>query len=189
MIRQKLAVNAKLVSELNGYYDSFESIAREEFDAVWRGIEPLLRDELETQPRRRIWPGDYPGRRLEWTSEKQRRWYWANVGHPYQRTGRLAKSWRTSASYAGGRVTIIVENPAKSAQYVYGSLAKTNPGRFQQRFHAITGWEPMYKTVNYWLDAAYEDYQTALYNRLSDLISGTTTTRRAYTAGTRRRRR
>lgn len=188
MMRHKLDVNVKLVDDLNGYYDSFESIAREEFDGVWRQVEPILMDELATTPKRRVYPKDYPNGRLEWTSERQRRWYWANVGRPYQRTGQLARGWRSTVQYAGGRVTIIVENPSRAAPFVYGSLAQTNALRFQQRFHAITGWQPAKPTVDYWLDVAYREYEDALIARLDALVSGTTTRRRAFTRTPRRRR-
>lgn len=189
MIRLKLDVNAALVNDLEYFYDSFESIAREEFDGIWRGIEPVMLDELRTTPRRRVYPQDYPGGRLEWTSEKQRRWYWANVGRPYVRTGNLAKGWRSSTQFAGGRITVIVENPAPAAAFVYGSLAQTNPLRFQQRFHVITGWQAAKPTVDYWLDAAYEDYESAMIARLGDLVDGVSGQRRAFTRTPRRRRR
>lgn len=189
MIRLKWDVNARLVDELRGYYDSFESVAREEFRGIWRQIEPVLLDELGDEPRQRVYPNDYPGGRLEWTSEKQRRWYWANVGHPYTRTGHLARNWRTSTQFNGGRVTIIVENPAPAAPFVYGSLAQANALRFQQRFHAITGWQPAKPTVDYWLDVAYREYEDALFARMGALVTGTTVKRRAFTRTPRRRRR
>lgn len=189
MIRQKLTTNTRLIDDLRGYYDSFESIAREEFNGVWRQVEPVLLDELGYEPPVRRWPGDYPGRRLPFTTEKQRRWYWANIGQPYTRTHRLSQSWRTSTQFSGGRVTIIVENPAKAAAFVYGSLAQVNSLRFQQRFHAVTGWPAAKPTVDYWLDVAYREYEAALLARMDALVTGTTVKRRAFTRTSRRRRR
>lgn len=189
MIRYKETTDTKLIDALEGYYDSFESIAREEYGAVWREIEPIMLDELGYEPRVRRWPQDYPGGRLPFVSLRQQRWYWANIGRPYTRTHRLSKSWRSRVQYASGRITTIVENPAKAAPFVYGSFAKVGALRFQQPFHAVTGWQPAKPTIDYWLDVAAENYQLAMAARAGALVTGVTARRRAFTRTPRRRRR
>lgn len=189
MIRHKLVVDARLVDALEGYYDSFESIVQEEYSAVWSEIEPVMLDELGYEPRVRRWPQDYPGRRLPFVSERQRRWYWANIGRPYKRTHHLSRNWRSHVRYMGGRIETVVENPSRAAPFVYGSLAQANSLRFQQPFHAVTGWQPAKPTVDYWLNVAAENYRQAMVDRAGALVTGITTRRRAFTRTPRRRQR
>jgi hypothetical protein len=81
----------------------------------------------------------------------------------------------------GTNIIVIIGNPNPEAQFVYGSLAKSNPGRFQQRFHKITGWETASDTVNYWVDALYEEFYQNMKNRLAELTGGTVVSTRGYT--------
>lgn len=85
-------------------------------------------------------------RPIEWTSDKQRKAFFATNGFgggiPYQRTGRLAASW----TYEAKGTTVEIANEGKGAVYVYGranlSGGFSSTGGFapQQKFHRNTGW-------------------------------------------------
>ncbi len=93
-----------------------------------------VRAQVKRQLMKEPGPVVYP---IEWTSEKQRRAFFATdgFGHgiPYQRTHDLAAAWEVifDASDAGFG-TITVENPAEASDFVYGHR--------QQQFHINTGW-------------------------------------------------
>lgn len=181
-------VNYRPIDDLIGFYESYAEEVNQEFDIVHGQIAPIMLDELSHTPRRRVWPGDYPEGRLEWTSEKQRRWYWANIGMPYRRRSPgIGKQWRINAIKTAGFIRVTVENPSPAAKWVYGSLGDTMPGRFQQRFHVITGWQRAHETVAYWLDVEANEVERRMRQRFGDLVGGQTTRRRAYTAPRRRR--
>ena len=81
---------------------------------------------------------------------------------------------------------MVVENPKRAARFVYGSLAK-NPqaaARFQQRFHAITGWPLASPIVNEWIGVAQDLFRVRLGDKIVAL--GVTVKRRAITPRLRR---
>jgi len=88
---------------------------------------------LRQEPPRRNYPTDYP---LEWTSDRQRRAYFATdgfgAGIPYRRTHELVSRWQVRANYQNGLSSISIWNPSPVARYVVG--------KDQQRFHRRTGW-------------------------------------------------
>ncbi|MFA7386081.1 MAG: hypothetical protein WCZ87_00315 [Thiohalobacteraceae bacterium] len=108
---------------------------------VRRDIVPYARHyvdkTLRVAPPRRQWPGDYP---LEWTSEKQRKAYWATngfgAGIPYRRTNTLIHDWHVIADYQAGFTGVQVYNLNDAAQYVYGD----DQALHKQWFHTVTGW-------------------------------------------------
>lgn len=109
----------------------FPDLARE---SAFRNIVPFVERRVEIQLRRNI-PG--PAKKpIQWTSEKQRKAFFATdgFGHgiPYRRTGRLAASWEvlTQVRDTGLTISIVNDNPA--APFVYGG--------FKQIFHTNTGW-------------------------------------------------
>lgn len=182
MLQARSDFNTRPIEDLIGYLDSYSQICDEEFDNARAEVEPHFLDELHTVPPRRQWPEDYP---LEWTSERQRKAYFATdgfgAGIPYQRTGNLPNAWELSKQGSGVNITYIVKNTDPASPFVYGSLAKSNPGRFQQGFHAITGWERMADTVQFWLEALWEQYVANMHARLGELMGSVTTRQRAYT--------
>ncbi|PJF38481.1 MAG: hypothetical protein CUN54_10770, partial [Phototrophicales bacterium] len=95
---------------------------------------------------------DYP---IEWTSERQRRAYFATdgfgAGIPYKRTGETDAGWEMEIKIIGRAVKVIIENNSPAAPWVYGSLAKRGFKRFQQRFHEITGWPTAQPVVIFWV--------------------------------------
>ena len=74
---------------------------------------------------------------IEWTSEKQRRAFFATDGFgrgiPYRRTGALAAGWRSQVRGYKRGGTLKIWNDVPYEEYVSG-------GR-QQRFHRRTGWQ------------------------------------------------
>lgn len=93
--------------------------------------------------------GKYPGPvklPIQWTSEKQRRWYfWSRGGfyspafpekfQRYKRTGKLAAGWRVTRQGNQYESTLTVSNDTPYLPYVMG--------KWQQRFHANTGWRKL----------------------------------------------
>lgn len=80
---------------------------------------------------------------IEWASEKQRRWYFANADQiPYQRTGKLAAGWRTDITVSDAAIVFSILNKVKYERYVSGSR--------QQPFHRNTGWPLHADVFNAW---------------------------------------
>ncbi|MFA5608406.1 MAG: hypothetical protein WDA07_14755 [Leucobacter sp.] len=115
---------------------------------IKRDLAPFVQNYVDTTlrvaPPRRMWPGDYPEGKLEWTSERQRRYVHAVIldhdadGNviPYQRTDTLIHDWHVITDYQQGFSGIQVYNLNDAAQYVYGD----EQAEHKQRFHTITGW-------------------------------------------------
>lgn len=122
-------------------------------DVVNRIGDAVINGLAFTPPRRR-WPQDYP---IEWTSERQRRAYFATngfgAGIPYSRTGRLQDGWRLTKN----EFDVVFENPSRIGKFVFGTfdIPEADALRAMQRFHAITGWKPVYTTAQTWF-AVYE---------------------------------
>lgn len=100
--------------------------------AVKRQLPKIRRsaiEQLQQQPP----PAKKP---IQWTSEKQRRAFFATNGFgrgiPYRRTGALVEAWDVVAVFTPDSGSITIENNAPSATYVIGDD--------QQQFHANTGW-------------------------------------------------
>lgn len=96
--------------------------------------EPVIIDTLTFTP-------PTPRRKIEWTSDRQRKAYFATNGFgkgiPYKRRGATTKGWRLFGIRTPNGATIIVRNEWSAAKYVYGGFTQIKP---QQRFHEITGW-------------------------------------------------
>lgn len=119
-----------------------------------RQIEGINRDvatefDTEVMPQLRRIPPPHPFQPglFPWTSERQRRAFFASNGFgggiPTKRTGRIADSWGLVTSRRGQTVSFTARNRHPAAQYLYGRInlrdraAAIKP---QQRFHRITGW-------------------------------------------------
>ncbi len=131
--------------------DAPEVVNRLVNEAVNANRDALLA-RLRTEPGAVVYP-------IRWTSERQRRAYFATngfgAGIPYRRTHKLVGSWRVLVVYQPGQLTSVeIGTDDPKEQFV--------TGRHQQRFHAVTGW---YKTENV-LDAVdkrmTDDVETAL---------------------------
>jgi hypothetical protein len=73
---------------------------------------------------------------IQWTSEKQRKAFFATdgFGHgiPYKRTGQLMRSWEVVTDVTRDGMWMSVRNRAPAAPFVVGG--------WQQGYHATTGW-------------------------------------------------
>lgn len=140
--------------------------------------------------------GAMPGkvkRPIQWTSERQRRAFFATKGFgkgiPYKRRsgpGNLARAWKLETDTRNDEMKLVIKNDDQAAKYVYGSLAKSNPGRFQQRFHVNTGWLDGYREVTFWQSAFNVLYQKNLRKKFQEMTNDFKVKRRAYTAPRRR---
>lgn len=139
---------------------------------------PDLLSELQREPGKPKYP-------LQWTSEKQRKFVMAMLRKednlPYERTHKLSQGWIVKPNISGGVFSILVENPAPQAKFVYGSLAKNvdAAARFQQRFHQDTGWRKVSPMVTLFVKAMLEDFREEWKKEV-------TVKRRAYTKGSRK---
>lgn len=181
MIRITNLHEIQAIDELEVFIDSMEVINQEILQETRDEIAPEALNELSTEPGKVKYP-------IEWTSERQRRAFFATDGFgsgiPYQRTGKLAEMWVIEVR---GNA-LVIENKSAIAKYVYGSLAQNRNAalRFQQGFHANTGWQAATDTTAFWLDAAQEVYIDKFDETLKDFATGKLK-RRAFTKGTRRR--
>lgn len=108
-------------------------------DVVGVAIAPVL-PALATQLQREPGAVSYP---VQWTSEKQRRAFFATKGFgkgiPYRRTHQLAQGYRVIYQRVGNSLTqLTVENDAAALRYVKGAD--------QQRMHIATGWDNDFAT-------------------------------------------
>jgi len=180
VIRMTGSFDFEAIDDLATFTQVVNIIHEEILEEVLDEIEPDLITELSE---------DAPpvARPIQWTSERQRRAYFATdgfgAGIPYRRTGKLRKAW--IVEIRGN--AIVVENPSEVSKFVYGSLAQNRSQalRFQQRFHVNTGWQPATDTVKKHLDRAGDLYIEKFDDRLAGMASGKTK-RRAFTKGARR---
>lgn len=110
-------------------------------EETFRDLQPDLLADFQKQPPVRRWPQDYPGNVLPFDSEKQRRWYWANVGQPYTRSGGMAQNLKQDIERKLKSIAVIASYPGASTKYVIGNIHGESVESFQQRFHKATGWE------------------------------------------------
>lgn len=164
--------------DLIAYMESYQQIANEEMDAAVETIAPQALNELGHEPG----PVKYP---IEWTSEKQRKAFFASNGFGRgigaERTHDLSKSWGIVKSALGNDIVVVFDNPQPYAKFVYGSLSKTNPGGFMQKMHRNTGWQQASETVDFWMQALIEQFMLNMKARLGDMAGKTTVLQRAYT--------
>lgn len=119
--------------------------------------EPRFQQRISKQPGKPRYP-------LRWKSERQRRAFFATNGFgkgiPYRRTGKLARAWVMEATRQQRGAGLLIQNPAKAARFVSGSLARKQTAalRFKQPFHADTGWLNASPIVLDTVDAVQQDF-------------------------------
>lgn len=142
-IRLRADVNTRPIDLFTDYFDDFaERVRQHGQDAVDAHRDDLL-SELKAIPG----PPKYP---IQWTSEKQRRAFFATNGFgggiPTTRSGRLPDGWQIITFEANATFTVFITNQNPAAKYVYGPLANISPSP-RQRFHAQTGWPDAWPIV------------------------------------------
>ncbi len=80
---------------------------------IAKGVGQEVKNELQVEPRGPSYP-------IRWDSEKQKRWFFAqvtagNIEVPYRRTHNLQRAWNVKAR---GRTNAVVGNPKPQAPYV-----------------------------------------------------------------------
>lgn len=173
MIRLDATFNAALVDELEAYIEGFNADAQALAQNVVDDLAPLLLAELQQTPGSVAYP-------IEWTSERQRKAFFASGGFgkgiPYQRTGTYRDSWFVAADIENAQVVIQIGNTAPYAQFVGGSLNQRSVRealQYQQRFHANTGWKLAVNEINPWLETVRDLYLEALRKQYGDFINTT----------------
>ncbi len=129
---------------LDALFKLFDNYTTEVLDLAqetFEDLRPAHLEEFQKQPRVRRWPQDYPNGELPFDTDKQRRWYWANIGKPYSRTGQMAKGLRQDINRDANSIQVVAVYPDKSTKFVLGNILGEKVERFQQRFHKVTGWE------------------------------------------------
>lgn len=178
MIRVSVTSKGRLLDNLIGYLDSLQQNVNATQAEVVREIEPTVKDELGYTPGASPWSADNP---IPWTSVIQGKAFHASGGFgggiPHQRTNALPEGWIVTND---GNGRTVIANNVPGALYVYGSLAKTNPGAHQQYFLAIAGWPQAYPTVKFWIDYVAEETLKRIKDQFGDL-GGVSTSSRAYT--------
>lgn len=124
----------------------FDTYPKQVFDlaeATYKELQPGFVQTFRQQPRVRSYPGDYPGGQLPFDTERQRRWYWANIGKPYVRSGRMAAALQQTSERDAKSFTITARYGSPSTKYALGNIwGDHSPFRsYQQRFHKATGWQ------------------------------------------------
>ena len=128
MFRYDIAVDAPILDA----YDALAQTAPRTLRAFLGGtmtnhLERQVQTRLAIEPRPVVYP-------IEWTSERQRRAFFATdgFGHgiPYKRTGGLKESW--TVEFDTANLIIAIGNKSPAAQFVVGER--------QQQFHKTTGW-------------------------------------------------
>lgn len=157
MIKFVVEAKSTMLSGLEAWIEEFDDVAYSVFEETFDEIEPQLMEELRIEaPERRG--------KVDWTSEKQKFAFFATNGFgggiPTRRTGEHRNAWIAKTKREGSAFYFIVDNPLPTSKFIYGSLAKKRASalRFQQRFHAQTGWQPATDTVQFWLEAFRERY-------------------------------
>jgi hypothetical protein len=186
-IRSTTTLKSTPIDDLIGYLDSFNEIAQEEFDAVFAPIADSALAELRSTPPPRgsemfIWSTNAEANR------RAQRWYFAAVargdvdtsGGHYIRSGKMAEGWIFTQSSSTGGIAVVVENDSPGSRWVYGSLAQDG-AKYQNPGHGRTGWQVAKETVDFWTEALIEDYLAAMYERLGDFATISSSTR-AYTS-------
>lgn len=167
-VRTRIVVDAEAFDRRKRFINRYNELVQETVERVVTETQQATQDALRQDPG----PVQYP---IQWTSEKQRRWFWWAVsegqitpGAP--RTGKI-NEWTYEARGSGSQSQIVLENKTPYLKYVRGTLAKSNFLRNQQRFHRNTGWTAVKPIADDRIQAAYDMVDRRLYEAASLLGS------------------
>ena len=127
------------------------------FQSTYDDLYPRFIADLRFTPRRRSYPQDYPGGRLEWTSGRQQRWYWKNIGKPHTRTGAMMKALEQYLLRQPQKLEIEVRYNSASTKFVLGDIHGQDQ-KLMQNFHKITGWQPAAPKLDMQAQAYYDTF-------------------------------
>lgn len=189
MIRYTAKTNTKPLDNMMKFMDTIERETERIGRYALSEIKDELLDDLTDEPPRRNYPSDYP---LEWTSEKQRKAYFATdgfgAGIPFKRSGKMSQAWQIVGAKDNTGFHIIIENKSKGAKFVGGTLASDVKQAIKpvQKFHQITGWEAFRPKVQYWLGVAQSIFVDQWQRRFAQ-VAGVRFSGRAYTKPSKRK--
>lgn len=161
MIRYSVETVSNPLKTLTKFVGSFDDTAYDLFEETYAEIADLFLSELQQDPGPVATP-------IDWTSRKQQQAYFASGGFgrgiPTKRSGALANAWIVRVTRTGNEFLFVAENPLSASKFVYGSLAKDRRRalRYQQHFHANTGWVAATDIVQKWTRVFVEEYSRKL---------------------------
>lgn len=141
MILKATAKNTGLEQRLK-FYSTYSTQVLDLAETTFTDVRQQVLPEYRQEAKVRKYPADYPGGQLPFDTEKQRRWYWANIGKPYTRTGRMAKGLEQKIKRVKNKVEVEASYPSPSTKYTLGNILGEQVRPYQQRFHLATGWQP-----------------------------------------------
>ena len=183
MIQVKLTTDT-FTEDFVDYLEDIQDTSYQIAEETAEDIRPqFLADIQQPAP-----PVQYP---IQWTSERQRRAFFATngfgAGIPTRRTGALEDAWTFGITRGSdGQFIVLIQNNKDYSKFTGGSLAqdRTQALRFQQRFHRNTGHLPYTDVVTFWLDAWQETYERKMDARFAEFAK-LKTKKRAFTSGRR----
>lgn len=178
MIRTTATVNTKPIDLFLDYLDNFNEVVFKVGNETVAERKPIILSRLSAQPG----PVKLS---IQWTSEKQRRAFFATNGFgsgiPYQRSGRLAASWQVISFEDRGAFKMFIANAAPMSKFVYGSLGRVQGKTPRQQFHANTGWIAAKPIVDEEIAAFVLAFNENFKQALGDFGTITGQSQRAYT--------
>lgn len=162
MIRLTIKAKTDLIGGVIDSVEGFEDFAYAVFLETFDEIKPDMMDELQHEP-------GSPSYKIDWTSNKQMKAFFASDGFgrgiPTRRTGEIKNSWTAETTREGDLFYFTVDNKNPASKFLYGSLAKNRSSalRYQQRFHAKTGWPKATDIVKKYSAKFKERYREKLH--------------------------
>lgn len=190
MIRYKVKTNTTPLLNAQRTLDNIHAEIAAIGYQVIEETRPALMAELQYTPPKRSYPDEYP---IEFKPlpSLQRPAFFASDGFdggiPTQRTGALIAAFEIYGEETTQGFNAIVANTKPWSKFVIGSLAKriSDAARFQQKFHAITGWKLATVPVQAW-HKKIRGLITRRFQRRMQTITTVSVTGRAYTTPRRK---
>ncbi len=166
MITTKTIIKYDAIDGMIDFARAYPDYVVEFAGGIFTQLQPAMLDELGYTPGEVKYP-------IEWTSEKQRRAYFATNGFgrgiPYERDGRLERSWYTRLDTRRASLAITVANSVPYGPFVVGDLVRGKREDPQQKMHINTGWLPVADTLDFWI-GAYNEKFAREYDDLLDQL-------------------
>lgn len=129
MIQIESVVDIDIVKAYRDLARDLPKVTQRAFKGIIQRHSTKIIRELSTEPGSPRYP-------LRWKSDRQRRYVMAKLRRegnlPYQRTHKLAKSWRADIRATGAEGWLEIRNDTPDARFVQGDDV--------QPFHLDTGW-------------------------------------------------
>jgi hypothetical protein len=156
MIRTETVASKRNIDLLADFIDAFPSLAVDVVEtALRKDVLPGFYDDLRYTPGAAK-NGLNSGQPFVWSTNKvandrARKWFFANYPQGYTRTGEFARGWQITFNEGLNNISMSVSNSLPAAGYIVGNV-RTGAGQIPG--HARTGHALVYKTIDFWSDAA-----------------------------------